>query len=981
MKRMHMHLKHLFVAALITCAAHVSLFAQESFGGIPASFEAPSAELRSALAPNVVREYPNFNPEDLRAQNDWEVSDVVHTKPLIIGRIIDMDVDFMKQAKRAQLSDGRIIYRLAVETKGAHAINLYYKDFFIPKGGALYIYTPDRKSLLGAYTYDTHPNHGEFATEPLPGSSLIMEYVFPLGGDEKALAPSIHIEGLNYIFRNLPQFSSNLRAVDDPGEDQANENCTVNVNCPDGAAWQTEKTGVVQMMMNIDGNVGLCTGNLLNNTNEDFAPYIISAAHCVSITTQPPSRASYNQFIFSFHYEKPSCSGAGFALSRIKTMVGCQPKAFLPIAGKSDGLLLLLNKKIPDAYRVYYNGWDRSAKVPEGGAVGMHHPAGDAKKISVCKGGITIGQWKSQDETGGKEDHFRLNFANQSNTQGGSSGSSLWDSNTHLVIGTLSGGSPGCFGYNLYGRLSSHWDKYKDLPDFANGIKTHMDVFLDPKNGGTATSLKGTWKNNMKPLLAVKDVNVTLDESRQNVVVSWKGIDQSMIPENTTVVYRIYRNGKYVSGKDVPFGTNTFTESVAEAKKDFRTNGSVYYGVEVRYKFPNNPIPDDGYNRGKDYIYDDSDIVTNGMYINNVIRELNPISVSESKAGGIEVVWHSPNNVQEISNYGYPSVEKQIPITFPEAKYIQGNGLATGQRCLVASKYHIEGLDPQQKSYVSAVSFIPLTKPEPKDLYQVVIRNGGQPDKPNIVRQSIEFPSDWKPGEWVTVLLKKPVQIDPLKPIYIGYSCKNKRNSSQGIQIIANTSDDEMSHRDFLLSGDDGRSFFKIANYGTAVNGYAAIRAYLSPTSKSLKDTPYQVIARTKLAVPFPVVKGYNIYRDGKKINSDLLTSIIYVDKEGTTSSKYKIEVVYEDAAYNDAQVIEQAKTPSVYPTHIGADGVLNVDNANTVNRLSIVALDGTVVKSINNPESVVDLSDLQAGNYVVVMDTASQRITVRISR
>ena len=48
----------------------------------------------------------------------------------------------------------------------------------------------------------------------------------------------------------------------------------------------------------------------------------------------------------------------------------------------SDGLLLLLNKNIPESYDVYFNGWDRTNNISLSGA-GIHHPGGDYKKIST----------------------------------------------------------------------------------------------------------------------------------------------------------------------------------------------------------------------------------------------------------------------------------------------------------------------------------------------------------------------------------------------------------------------------------------------------------------------------------------------------------------------------------------------------------------------------------------------------------------------
>ena len=73
-------------------------------------------------------------------------------------------------------------------------------------------------------------------------------------------------------------------------------------------------------------------------------------------------------------------------------MVGAEMKSFLPMKGYSDGLLLELKKEIPLDYRVYYSGWDAAPTVwPRGASI--HHPSGDATKISLFDGGVSITTW------------------------------------------------------------------------------------------------------------------------------------------------------------------------------------------------------------------------------------------------------------------------------------------------------------------------------------------------------------------------------------------------------------------------------------------------------------------------------------------------------------------------------------------------------------------------------------------------------------
>ena len=52
---------------------------------------------------------------------------------------------------------------------------------------------------------------------------------------------------------------------------------------------------------------------------------------------------------------------------------------------ESDFLLLELRQQIASAINTTYLGWDRSNALPNS-MVGIHHPAGDVKKISFATG-------------------------------------------------------------------------------------------------------------------------------------------------------------------------------------------------------------------------------------------------------------------------------------------------------------------------------------------------------------------------------------------------------------------------------------------------------------------------------------------------------------------------------------------------------------------------------------------------------------------
>ncbi len=105
---------------------------------------------------------------------------------------------------------------------------------------------------------------------------------------------------------------------------------------------------------------------------------------------------------------------------------------------------------MPDAWAPYYNGWSRSTS-PATQATGIHHPSGDAKKISRDDSGTINGsQWGSN--------HWRVPSWDQGVTEGGSSGSPLFDQNSR-IIGQLHGGESSCTlrTWDEYGKLDVSW--------------------------------------------------------------------------------------------------------------------------------------------------------------------------------------------------------------------------------------------------------------------------------------------------------------------------------------------------------------------------------------------------------------------------------------------------------------------------------------------------------------------------------------------
>lgn len=514
--------------------------AQLSEGGTPASFNIGTS-LRTT--PEPVNIPIKFNIEDLKLVDEWQVS---QGAPLRLATIIDTTLTIEKNGNWFTLNNGLYVWQLRVKANDATALMLFYNKFQIPETGKLFIYNTDKTHILGAYTYRTHPSSGKFATEFIAGDDIILEYetTWP------ELLPDLEIEGIGYGYNHLSVSYTGLAT-------RASGSCMVNINCEEGDNWQDVKNGVCKMTQRIGTSVYLCSGVLMNNTAQDYAPYIMSAYHCSEGGSQQASESDYSQWMFYFHYETAGCSNSSSISSEYFSMVGCKKVMASPIDGGSDGMLLLLNQDIPAGSNVYFNGWDRSTTIPSSG-VGVHHPEGDVMKISTFTSALTNYTWYDGENTGARNAHWDAIFVQTANghsiTAGGSSGSPLYNSNK-LVVGTLTGGDSECDtkpdGHNLYGKFSYHWSE-------------GMSTYLDPHRTNV-TTLTGMYGKEAKGTPG----NLQLAYRNGSVQLSWSAPATSERP----VKYNVYKN-------------DTFLSETADTsfKDEAEENTNIMYAVSAVYQ-------------------------------------------------------------------------------------------------------------------------------------------------------------------------------------------------------------------------------------------------------------------------------------------------------------------------------------------------------------------------------------------------------------
>ncbi len=432
--------------------------AQISQGGTPPSFEYSVSDNFSKL----VLEAPDMD----KIRNEDIMDEAAGGPgPRRMGVSVYVNRGIDDAGTWTDLPDGSKIWRLELEADGALALGVYYDMFHLPEGGKLFLYNDTRSQIIGAFTSTNNPPENLFSTQFVQGDKVILEYYQPEEVKEKA---KIHISEVAYAYRDIDfQISRDTKDA---------WWCMIDVACEEGDGWENQIKGIARISIKIGGSYYWCSGSLINNTNNDRTPYFLTASHC----GENASAGDLNQWIFYFNYQASVCNGTA---SGYNSMTGCQLKARDPSQADngSDFYLVEFNNSIPAVYDVFYNGWNRTnSNEDAGNGVGIHHPAGDIKKISTYDTPLTSSTFWN-----GLPSHWKLTWAytvnGRSIMQGGSSGSPVFDSNG-LIMGDLTGGytSNSCTNPSpaYYGKIWYSWDQNGSTPS------TRLKDWLDPGNTG-----------------------------------------------------------------------------------------------------------------------------------------------------------------------------------------------------------------------------------------------------------------------------------------------------------------------------------------------------------------------------------------------------------------------------------------------------------------------------------------------------------------
>ncbi len=367
--------------------------------------------------------------------------------PYRFGKKIYTDIDMDNSGTWYNLKNGNRLWALRILSKGATSINLIFDEFYLARNTEFNIYNIDGTVISGPYTSSLNNPQQMIGTDLIDGDEIIIEYFEPK--DAIGLS-NLHINTVVHGYREI------ILNTKDGG--------FIDVNCPEGDGWQKESDAIVRIVI---GNT-FCTGTLINNTESDREPYILTASHCLT-NNFPILNYEFTQqekdavatWIFNFQYRNISCNGTNESDRR--TYAGAEFKAAWT---HTDFALVELNQT-PTHNGVTYAGWSRyTSNVIS--TIDIQHPQHLPQKISIDHQTPVFGKFLDR-----PDDYYWVTTWDAGNTSSGSSGSALFKQNKQ-IIGQLSYGD-GITDY--FGRFDISWDG--PAPFDAEKSLKH---WLDPNN-------------------------------------------------------------------------------------------------------------------------------------------------------------------------------------------------------------------------------------------------------------------------------------------------------------------------------------------------------------------------------------------------------------------------------------------------------------------------------------------------------------------
>ncbi|GBD97086.1 MAG TPA: choice-of-anchor D domain-containing protein [Nitrospirae bacterium] len=460
-------------------------------------------------------------------------------RPLRAGIHRPINISPLTHGEWFDIDDGKgSIWLFQIHAPSAGGIRVHFTDFYIPtKGAKVYVYSPSYPDkYAGPYKWGP-----DFWARIIGGDTVIIELAIPTPYTPIQKPPFI-IKEISHMYRPLRQ-----KTTPESGIIPLAEPCHNDATCYPG--WATEGDSVGRLVIDLGGSTAYCTGTILENQTGDQTPYFLTANHCIDENTDTSKVDVY------WLYETSTCDDSSPDMYSMPMSGDAVYLGGKPVSEFTDFTLLEILGTVPS--NLTWSEWTIVESDIADNVVGIHHPGlptDDHRRISF---GIVDSSTPN----------YSVILWDSGSTEGGSSGSCIWNS-SHQCVGQLYGGTASCSnptGTDDYGKFSVSY------PFMQNFLQEGADDSLEENDSRiSAKSIsEGSYKSNVVKLSDEDWYKITVPD---NTLIS---VDISFIHNHGDINIELYR------GSDTtPVSSSTGTAD-SEHVEHLNTGGSTDYFFRV----------------------------------------------------------------------------------------------------------------------------------------------------------------------------------------------------------------------------------------------------------------------------------------------------------------------------------------------------------------------------------------------------------------
>ena len=314
-------------------------------------------------------------------------------------------------------SDGMMVWNGSFRSAGATGVRLHLDKVNLPKGGAVYVYD-DFGQAFGPYTANADK---AIWTNTVMGDTIHLQVHTPMG--LRGAADKVLFEVAELVHMG-DRYSFGTQSAD-KAFCPWNDSCIINGECQNTPNGLEE--GVAYLIFSAQGGSFICTGGLLNNTDNDGTPYLLTANHCFSSSGSASSLEAY------FQWTVPCGNSCGSQFNPPGSVPRTTGSTILATSSNTDFTLVQLSQAAPAGST--FLGWTTSPVANSSGTnlFRLSHPAGSPQAYSEHSVNTSAGTCNTL-----PRGNFIYSDATLADTEGGSSGSPVVNSSVQ-VVGQLFG--------------------------------------------------------------------------------------------------------------------------------------------------------------------------------------------------------------------------------------------------------------------------------------------------------------------------------------------------------------------------------------------------------------------------------------------------------------------------------------------------------------------------------------------------------------